>query len=245
MLAPLHQFEIHRYISGSLGGWDVSFTNSSLFMVLTTAALCFLLYWSTKEEKLVPSLKQSACESLFEMVSGVITEQVGREERKHSPYIFTLFLFILGANLLGLLPYGFTVTSHIIVTFALACLVSLGMIVIGLLRHGWKFFRIFYPPDVPAFIVPLLVPVEIISFFTKPVSLSVRLFANMVAGHIMLKIVAGAAVFCAAHSLLPLTVFPLGVNVLVLTFELFVAILQAYVFTILSCIYLKSVIHME
>lgn len=245
MSDPLQQFKIHKLLDCSIGGIDVSFTNASLFMVLVTATLCFLLHYGTKERKLVPSKRQSLCEMLFEFVSGMLSDQVGKEGLKYIPYIFSLFIFILGANIMGLIPYSFTVTSHIIVTFTLAILVFIGITLVGIIKHRWNFFHLFFPSDVPLFIAPLLVPVEIISYLARPISLSVRLFANMVAGHIILKIIAGASVFCVLNSMEFLVVFPVGINMILMIFEFFVAVLQAYVFTILSCIYLNSVLHIE
>lgn len=245
MLDPLHQFEIHKLVDCSIGGIDLSFTNASLFMVIITVLVCFFLHFCTSEHHIIPSRKQSICEILFEFVAGMITEQVSKDALKYMPYIFSLFIFILGANLIGLFPYAFTVTSHIVVTFTLAMLVFLGITIVGIVKHRAGFLKMFFPPDVPVFIAPLLIPVEIISYMARPISLSVRLFANMVAGHIVLKLVAGAAIFCAVHSMAPVIVFPVCINMIMMVFELFVAILQAYVFTILSCIYLNSVVHLH
>lgn len=241
----MHQFEIHKILECSIGGVDVSFTNSSLYMVLTTVLICLFLHLSTKRKGLIPSKKQSICELLFEFVCNIVKTEVGKDGLKYVPYIFSLFLFILVANLIGILPYAFTVTSHIVVTFTLAMLVFIGITLVGLIKHRMKFFCIFKPKDVPIFITPILIPVEIISYFARPISLSMRLFANMVAGHVLLKIVAGAAVACAVNSILAIAILPIGVSMILTVFELFVSVLQAYVFTILSCIYLNSVIHMH
>jgi F-type H+-transporting ATPase subunit a len=185
---------------------------------------------------------------LFEFIENMISGQLGKDGLKYTPYIFALFVFILGANVIGLTPYSFTITSQIIVTFTLSMLVFLGMNIIGLSKHGLGFFRMFCPHGVPGFVLPIIVPVEFISFLIKPISLAIRLCANMTAGHIILKMIAGASVFCATScpELLKGTlVGPVLINMLMLGFELFVAILQAYIFTILSCIYLNGVIHME
>jgi F-type H+-transporting ATPase subunit a len=243
MLDPLHQFEVHPLLKFSFNGIDLSFTNASAWMAFVTLFICLFLHLGSSKGRLIPGKIQSLCEVLFKFVSGIVTEQVGPEGRVAIPYIFALFVFILFANLVGLLPYAFTITSHLAVTFTLAMLVFLGITVVGAARHGMKFFKMFLPSGVPTFIAPLLVPVEIVSYIARPISLSIRLFANMVAGHIVLKIIASAAVVCAVNSLAPLAVFPVGINVLLTTFELFVAVLQAYVFTILSCIYLNSVLH--
>jgi F-type H+-transporting ATPase subunit a len=246
MLDPLHQFEIHKLFSCSIAGIDVSFTNASLVMVIITMLICGVLHFCTRKRKIVPSKGQTACEMLFRFISGIITEQIGEAGLKYLPYVFSLFIFILFANLVGLVPYSFTITSHIAVTFTLAMLVFLGITVIGLLKHGIGFFKTFLPSGVPWFIAPLLIPVEIISYLARPVSLSIRLFANMVAGHIVLKIIASAGAFCAVSLLtLPFAVLPVGLNVFLTVFELFVAVLQAYVFTILSCIYLNNVLHIH
>ena len=245
MLDPLHQFEIHKIFDLSIAGIDISFTNSSLLMVLITLSICSLLYLCTKGKDIVPNKMQSIGEMLFGFISNMITDQTGKEGLKYMPYIFSLFIFILFSNLFGLIPYSFTVTSHIIVTFSLAMFVFVGMTFAGIAKHGFKFFKVFLPSGVPGFIAPLMIPVEIISYLSRPLSLSVRLFANMVAGHVILKIVAGAAAICAVNSVIILSVFPVGVNVILTVFELFIAVLQAYVFTILSCIYLNSVLHLH
>jgi F-type H+-transporting ATPase subunit a len=246
MIDPLHQFQIHKIIDCSIAGLDVSFTKSSLLMVLITTGTCLFLHIGIRRGSLIPSKMQSICESLFEFVRNIINEQVGSDGLKYTPYIFSLFLFILSANLAGLFPYSFTVTSHIIVTFSLALFVFLGTTILGLVKHKWEFLHTFCPRNVPLFILPLLIPVEIISYFARPVSLSIRLFANMVAGHIMLKMVAGAAIFCATTPALGIfVVLPVGISSALMIFEIFVAVLQAYIFTILSCIYLNSAIHLE
>lgn len=245
MLDPLHQFEVHTLVPCSVGGVDISFTNSSLAMVLMTLGMCFFLHWGTRNTRLIPSKRQAACELLYVFISDMISEQISKDGLRYLPHIFSLFIFILGANLMGLLPYSFTSTSHIIVTFAIAMLVFLGITIVGVVRNRAQFGRIFFPEGVPALIAPLLIPVEIISYFARPVSLSMRLFANMVAGHIIIKIVAGAAIFCMANALAPVAIFPIAINMVMMAFELFVAVLQAYVFTILSCIYLNSVMHLH
>jgi F-type H+-transporting ATPase subunit a len=185
---------------------------------------------------------------IFEFIGKMISGQIGKEGLRYAPYILSLGLFVLGANVIGLTPYAFTTTSQIIVTFTLAIMVFLGMNIIGFSRHGLDFFRMFCPPGVPAFVMPIIVPVEFISYLIKPISLAIRLCANMTAGHIILKMIAAASVFCATTCpdvLRPLALGPVAVNVLLLGFELFVAVLQAYIFTILSCIYLNGVIHLD
>jgi F-type H+-transporting ATPase subunit a len=245
MLDPLHQFEIHKIFGCTIGGMDLSFTNASLWMVIVTASICLFLHFSSRNKKLIPDKSQSFSEFLFNFINKMVNEQIGKEGMKYFPYFFSLFIFILFANLIGLLPYTFTVTSHIIVTFTLAMLVFLGMTIVGLIKHRLRFFKTFLPSGLPWYIAPLLVPVEVVSYLVKPISLSIRLFANMVAGHIMMKIIAGAAVACAVDSLVPLSILPVGINAVLTVFELFVAALQAYIFTLLSCIYLNSVLHMH
>lgn len=184
-------------------------------------------------------------EELFRFVSDLIKSYVGRGGWAYFPYVFSLFLFILFGNLLGLLPYNFTFTSHIIVTFSLSILVFVGATIAGIIKHGFHFLKLFLPDGVPLYVAPLLVPVEIISYLSRPVSLSVRLFANMVAGHVMLKIFAGFAVLLASSAFVPLAVLPVILNVAVNAFEVLVAILQAYVFTILTCIYLNDALNLH
>lgn len=245
MANPLHQFEIHPVVPCNLGKWDISLTNSSLTMMIITGLICLLLHISTRQKRLVPTKAQAACEMFFEFVEKQVSEQIGKEGRLVFPYVFCLFTFILTANVCGMIPYTFTVTSHLSVTFTLAMLVFLSTIGLGLAKHKWRFFRQFFPENVPVVMAPLLVPVEIISFCARPVSLAVRLFANMVAGHIMLKIVAGAAAFLMTTPFAAISVVPVLVSSVLMVFELFIAALQAYVFTILSCIYLNGAIHLE
>jgi F-type H+-transporting ATPase subunit a len=245
MIDPLHQFEIHRIIPLSLFGYDISFTNASLAMLTSAALTLLILHVATKQKVLIPGRFQMAVESLFSFIAQMLKTHVGPEGFLLFPYVFCLFLFILMGNLLGLLPYSFTFTSHIIVTFSLALLVFVGSIIIGFAKHGMHFFKLFLPDGIPLYVAPLLVPVEIISFLSRPISLAVRLFANMVAGHIMLKIFAGFGVLLAASNFFPLALAPLFVNAAMTGFELLVAILQAYVFTILTCIYLNDAINLH
>ncbi|MBY0281141.1 MAG: F0F1 ATP synthase subunit A [Alphaproteobacteria bacterium] len=242
---PLQQFKIKPLVPVHIGGYDFSFTNASLFMVLTTFAICLFIHFSTKKKRLIPNRLQVCVESLFHFIADMVTTYVGKEGLKFFPYILSLFLFILFGNLIGLVPYAFTFTSHIIVTFALASFVFLGITIVGFVKHGTHFFRIFYPSGIPIFVAPLLIPVEIISYLSRPISLSVRLFANMVAGHVMLKIFACFAVLLAGTSLVPAAILPTLLNVAITSFELLVAILQAYVFTILTCIYLNDALNLH
>ncbi|MCX7338643.1 MAG: F0F1 ATP synthase subunit A [Alphaproteobacteria bacterium] len=254
MIDPLHQFEIHKLIPFEIGGIDLSFTNASLFMVLTTCVICLVAHFATQSaiatNTLVPARTASGrtqigLEMLFCFVGSMVKSHVGKEGRAYFPYIFSLFLFVLGGNLIGLLPYSFTFTSHIIVTFTLAMIVFVGATIAGIVKHGWGFFKIFLPDGIPLYVAPLLVPVEIISYLSRPVSLSVRLFANMVAGHVMLKIFAGFAILLASGLFLPVAILPIVVNTAVTAFELLIAVLQAYVFTILACIYLNDALNLH
>ena len=238
--SPLHQFEIHPLIPMEVGGVDVSFTNSSLFMAITVVAVTVFVVLGMRRRALVPGRWQSMAELSYEFVANMIGDNVGTEGRRYFPFIFSLFMFILIGNLLGLIPYGFTFTSHIVVTFALAFAVFLGVTVIALIRHRLRFFGYFFPPGVPIVMAPLMVPIEILSYLSRPITLSIRLFANMMAGHTMMKIFAGFTILLGLFG-----VAPLIVNVALTGFEVLVAVLQAYVFTILTCLYLNDAIHLH
>ena len=241
MANPLAQFEIKTLVPIQLGGVDASFTNSGLFMVVAVTAITLFLTLSMRPHRLVPGRWQSMAELSYEFIASMVRENVGTEGRPYFPFIFSLFMFILFANLIGLVPYSFTFTSHIIVTFAMAITVFLGVTVIGIIRHGLRFFTLFLPSGVPMVMAPLLIPIEIVSYLSRPVSLSIRLFANMMAGHTMLKVFAGFVV--------PLGILggwaPLAVDVALTGFEFLVAVLQAYVFTILTCLYLNDAINLH
>jgi F-type H+-transporting ATPase subunit a len=245
MIDPLHQFIIRPLVPLSLFGWDISFTNSSLFMVLATLGIIGFLSITVKPHALVPGRFQAMSESIHEFISGMIQENAGSGALVYAPYIFSLFLFILMGNLLGMIPYAFTFTSHLIVTFALAVIVVISVTVIGFSRHGWHFLRLFCPKGTPAFIAPLLVPVEIMSYVTRSVSLSVRLFANMIAGHAMLKLFGAFAVALAGTAFFPVALASVVMTVALTGFEFLIAFLQAYVFTILTCIYLNDALNLH
>jgi len=236
---PLEQFLIRRIVDIHVGGLDVSFTNSSLFMVVAVVAITAFLTLSMSGAALVPGRWQSMAELSYEFVANMVRENVGSEGKPYFPFVFSLFMFILFANLLGLIPFSFTVTSHIVVTFALAAVVFLGVTAIGFAKHGLGFLRLFVPSGVPIFLLPLIVMIELVSYLTRPVSLSVRLFANMMAGHTMLKVFAG---FVIALGVL-LGWAPLAFIIALTALEFGIAILQAYVFAILSCIYLHDAMH--
>jgi F-type H+-transporting ATPase subunit a len=238
---PMHQFEIKRFIELDLFGLDVSFTNASLFMVIAITLISFLTIWGMRGRALVPTRMQSIAEISYEFVANMVRDNVGSDGQKYFPFVFTLFMFVLFCNMLGMMPYSFTVTSHIIVTFALAAIVFIGVTVIGFIKHGFGFLKFFVPSGVPTALLPLLVVIEIISYLTRPVSLSVRLFANMMAGHTMLKVFGAFVVglgYLGGWA-------PLAFMVAFTGLEILVAFLQAYVFAILTCIYLNDALHMH
>jgi F-type H+-transporting ATPase subunit a len=238
---PMHQFQIERYIPLHIFGIDASFTNSALFMLIAACLITLFTVWSMRKGALVPSRGQSLVEISYEFVADMVRDNVGTAGMAYFPFVFTLFMFVLTLNLLGLVPYSFTVTSHIIVTFALAAFIFIGVTIIGFITHGARFLKFFVPEGVPVFMLPLLVVIEVISYLTRPMSLSVRLFANMMAGHTMLKVFAA---FVVAMGLLGGWA-PLGFMVVFTGLELLIAFLQAYVFAILTCIYLNDALHMH
>lgn len=239
--SPLAQFEIKRLAEIHIGGLDISFTNSSLFMVISVALITLMLTVSMRGRAMVPGRMQSLAELSYEFVANMLRDNVGMEGRKYFPFIFSLFMFVLFCNVLGMVPYSFTVTSHIIVTFALAMVVFIGVTVIGFARHGAKFFKFFVPEGVPVPLLVILVPIEVLSYFVRPVSLSVRLFANMLAGHTMLKVFGSFVLMLGAIGGWAPLIFIVALTGL----EFLIAFLQAYVFTILSCLYLNDAIHMH
>lgn len=240
MADPIHQFEIKKIVPLELNNIDISFTNSSMFMILAILVVSIFLILSIKNKKIIPNRFQAMSELLYEFIANMINDNIGHKGKKFFPFIFTLFTFILFGNLLGMLPYSFTFTSHIIVTFALAMFIFLFITLIGIFMHGFKFFGLFVPKGVPMLMLPLMIPIEIISYLSRPISLSVRLFANMMAGHTMLKIFAGFV-----FSLGIFGIAPLIVDVALTALEVLIAILQAYVFTILTCIYLNESINLH
>jgi len=242
---PIHQFQISKLIPIEIGGLDFSFTNSSAFMVAVVAAAGAFLYLTTSSRGLVPSRMQSISEMSYEFVASMLRDAAGSHGMRFFPFVFSLFMFVLVANLFGLFPYFFTVTSHIIVTFALALLVIGTVIVYGFWKHGLGFLKLFVPEGVPAVLVPLVVAIEVVSFLSRPISLSVRLFANMLAGHITLKVFAGFVTSLSAFGLAGAAgaVLPLAMTVALTGLEFLVAFLQAYVFAVLTCMYINDAIH--
>jgi len=239
---PMHQFEVYRMGPEiNLGGINLSFTNASFFMLVSALLVLSLLFFGTKKKSLVPSKIQLITEMSYTFVAKMINDTAGSSARSYFPFIFTLFMFVLFSNMIGMLPYSFTVTSHIIVTFALAAIVFIGVTIIGFMKHGIKYLELFVPKGVPVVLLPLIVIIEIISYLSRPVSLSVRLFANMMAGHTMLKVFGG---FVISLGLLG-GWLPLGFSVALTGLEILVAFLQAYVFTILTCIYLNDALNLH
>ena len=239
--SPLAQFEIKTLIPLTPGGVDISFTNSSLFMVIALLGVTLFLVLGMRKRALVPGRWQCMAELSYEFVANLVRDTVGSEGRRYFPAVFTLFMFILFANLLGMIPYSFAFTSHIIVTFALAMTVFVAVTVLGFVRHGLRFFSYFVPPGLSPIMWPLMIPIEIISYLSRPISLSVRLFANLTAGHTMLKVFAGFVVSLGVLG----GFLPLAFVVALTGLELLIAVLQAYVFTILTCFYIKDAVHLH
>ena len=239
-LRPLEQFTIERIIPIHIGGLDVSYTNAALMMTIAVVFVTALMVLATRRAALVPGRWQSVAEMLYEFVAGMVDSNIGQGGRQFFPFVFTLFTFILFANLLGMIPFSYTTTSQIIVTFALAAVVFILVTTIGIIRHGFHFLSLFVPHGVPKFLLLLLVPIELLSYFIRPFTLSIRLFANMLAGHTMLAIFGG---FAASVGLL--AIFPVALDVAILALEVLVAALQAYVFAILTCLYLRDALHLH
>lgn len=236
--SPLEQFKIETIVPLRVGGVDISFTNSSAWMLAAVAVATFILWLGLRRPALVPGRAQSLVETLSDAVDDTIVSSAGPEARKYFPIVFTTFLFILIANVAGLLPYSYTVTSQIVVTFALAAVAFVGITLVGIANQGVGFLRMFVPSGVPVVMLVILVPIEIISYFIRPISLSVRLFANMMAGHVLLKVLAGFVILLGAFGFVPL----LAITAMT-ALELLVAVLQAYVFTTLVCVYLNDALH--
>ena len=239
--SPLAQFEIKTLIPLKLGEIDVSFTNSALFMSLTLVMVTLFLVLGMRQRALVPARWQSMAELSYEFVANLLRDTVGNEGRKYFPFVFSLFMFILFGNMLGMIPYSFTFTSHVIVTFAMALTVFIGVTILGFVKHGFRFFGFFVPPGVSVVLWPLMIPIEIISYLSRPISLSVRLFANLTAGHTMLKVFAGFIISLGVVG----GILPFAFVVALTGLELLIAFLQAYVFTILTCFYINDSIHLH
>jgi len=244
---PIHQFVIKDKVELSLFGVDVSYTNSAMWMTIALAVSVVFFVMATRKRSMVPNRMQTVLEMTYMFIADMVRNTIGAKGAAYFPFIFSLFMFILMGNLLGLVPGAFTYTSHLAVTGGMALLIFFMVIAFGLVNHGFKFFSLFAPAGVPWFIYPLLVPIEVVSFFVRPLTLSVRLFANMMAGHIMLKVVAGFAIGAATmgSGYVLLGIFPVMVNFALMAFELLVAVIQAYVFAILACVYLKDTVELH
>ena len=239
---PMQQFNVSKIGPEiKLGGIDLSFTNSSLFMVLSLIIISIFLYFGTKEKKIVPNKVQLIAEMFYNFIAKMISDTAGSKARPYFPFIFSLFMFVLVCNMIGMLPYSFTVTSHIIITLIMAMFIFIAVTVIGFIKHGFKYLSLFVPKGVPLVLLPLITVIEIISYLSRPVSLSVRLFANMMAGHTMLKVFGG---FVVSLGILG-GWLPLSFSVALTGLEILVAFLQAYVFAILTCIYLNDALNLH
>lgn len=245
MANPLEQFEIKTIVPIHVGEIDLSFTNSAAWMVVATATATVFLVLGARRRALVPGRWQVMTELAYEFIANLIRENVGDAGRRYFPYIFTLFMFILFGNMMGLIPYSFTYTSHIAVTGALALTVIIAVTIIGFVKHGAHFLSLFVPGGMPWLLLPLMVPIEIISYLSRPLSLSIRLFANMMAGHTMMKVFASFVVPLGAVTFGVGGIMPLALDVALTGFELLVAFLQAYIFTVLTCLYLNDAIHLH
>ena len=239
---PMHQFKVYRIGPEiDIAGVDLSFTNASLFMLISAVLVALLLLIGTKEKKLIPSKAQLISEMLYNFISKMISDTAGKKAKPYFPFIFSLFVFILFCNMVGMLPYSFTVTSHIIVTLSFAIFIFIGVTILGFIIHGFKYLKIFVPSGVPVVLLPIISIIEIISYLSRPISLSVRLFANMMAGHTMLKVFGGFVISLGlVGGWLPLTF-----SVALTGLEILVAFLQAYVFAILTCIYLNDALNLH
>jgi F-type H+-transporting ATPase subunit a len=240
--SPLEQFAIQDLTAPlfTIGGHHIAVTNSAIFMMSAVVLSSGLLLAGAGKGAMIPGRIQAMSELFYEFIANMIRDNVGSGGKKFFPFIFTLFIFTLFGNILGMLPYGYTFTSQIAVTFFMAMVVFLGVTLIGLFKHGLHFFSLFFPHGAPLFTAPILIPIELVSYLSRPISLSVRLFANMTVGHVLLKVLAGFVVALGFFGFVPLIVL-----VAITALELLVALLQAYIFTILCCIYLNDALHLH
>lgn len=239
---PMHQFIVQPLVELNVGGIDASFTNSSMWMVIAATVASLFLIFSVGKRSLVPGRLQSISEMAYEFVAGMMSDIVGNHGKAYFPFVFSLFVFILCMNMFGMIPYSFTPTSHIAVTIALAMVVFIGVTLLGIFKHGFRFLTLFVPKGVPAPLYIIIVPIELISYLSRPISLSVRLFANMLAGHTMLKVFAG---FIVGLGFIQGGFLPFAFAVALTGLEVLVAFLQAYVFAVLTCIYLNDALHLH
>ena len=239
--SPLDQFEINPLVNFELGGVNLAFTNSSVSMVITVLFITLFLTLTVNPRSIVPSRMQLISELCYNFIAQLLNDTVGDQGKRYFPFVFSIFMFVLIGNMVGMIPYQFTFTSHIIVTFALAAVVFIGVTILGFVNHGIRFFTFFYIPGVPFYMHPLLIPIEVISYLSRPISLSVRLFANMLAGHTLLKVFAGFVVSMPFFT----GVLPLTFIVALTGLEILIAFLQAYVFAILTCLYINDAYHLH
>ena len=239
--SPLEQFEIIPYWQIKINNLDLSFTNSSVAMVLTVAFITIFLTATVKTRSIIPSRMQLISEMSYNFINQLLNDTVGNEGKQYFPFVFTIFMFVLIGNMIGMIPYSFTFTSHIIVTFALASVVFIGTTILGFVKHGLHFFSFFVIPGLPWYMLPLLIPIEVISYLSRPISLSVRLFANMLAGHTLIKVFAMFVISMPFYT----GVLPLAFIVALTGLEILIAFLQAYVFAILTCLYINDALHLH
>lgn len=246
MANPIHQFEIQPLVPFTLGGVDLSFTNSALWMTIGVVASLSLLTLAMAKKSVIPTRGQLVAEGLYKFISGMVRDNVGEKGMRYFPLVFTLFMIVLLGNLLGMIPGSFTFTSHIAVTGILALIIFAVVTVMGFVNHGLHFLQLFCPPGVPLWIAPLIIPIEIISYLSRPITLSLRLFINMLAGHLMVKVIAGFSLMMVGMGVGGMlgSLGPMLFNVLLIGFEVFVAFVQAYVFALLTCIYLRDTVEM-
>lgn len=237
---PFHQFEIHPLFNLSLAGFDISITNSSLFMIISSILVSGFLYCSMRKAALVPGKLQSISEIFYQFIEKMLFESTGSKGRAFFPFVFTIFTFLLTLNLAGMMPFGFTVTSHIAFNFAIAAFIFIVVTATGFIKHGFHFFSLFLPKGSPLYIAPLLIVIELFSFLSRPISLSIRLAGNMIAGHVLLGVLGSFVVMMGAWGIIPIPFM-----IVMVGFEFFVAILQAYIFTILTCVYLNDAINLH
>lgn len=238
---PLEQFLVKKLITIDVFGLDISFTNSSVYMLVAGTIVLSYFYLALRAEQMIPSRMQMSAEMIYNLITGMLNQSVGPDGRKFIPLIFTLFMFILLCNLLGMIPYTFAVTSNIVVTFGLAIMVFFTVIICGFVIHGLHFLAVFLPKGMPVWLAPLMILIELFAYLARPVSLSIRLAANIMAGHILIKVIAG---FCVSFIIF-FKFVPIPVITVLIGFEIFVAILQAYIFTILSCVYLSDAVNLH
>jgi F-type H+-transporting ATPase subunit a len=240
MIDPLDQFVVHPIMNINIAGIDLSFTNSSLSVFVAVVLMYIVFLIAFRNKKLIPDRMQALGELSYKFIASTIDSNIGMKGQQYFSFVFSIFFFILLGNLLGMIPYMFTFTSHIIVTFTLAMIVFLLVTILGFVKHGLKFFRLFAPEGIPVWLMPLLVPIEMVSYLSRPISLSIRLFLNMMSGHMIMKVFAGFAAILGIYSFIPI-----AISIILTGFEIAVALLQAYIFTLLTCIYLNDAIHLH